>query len=140
MNHKQKNIRKTNGDAKTAESDSKVDTDYTATPASEKSSQPKETEQGLWRYIGGDKYLMPSWSLVDAFLIATNPNLKKGMKVQMPLLREDGVVEAVDVAITNTVMMQYINWSRYEKDVLKERNEILKSSNKEVNDETGKES
>ena len=82
---------------------------------------------------------MPSWSLVDAFLIATNPNLKKGMKVQMPLLREDGVVEAVDVAITNTVMMQYINWRGYEKDALKERDEILKSSNKEVNDETGKE-
>lgn len=53
----------------------------------------------------------------------------------MPLLRDDGSVEEVEVALTNTVMMQCINWKRYEKDVLKKREEILNSSDKEVDDD-----
>lgn len=140
MNHKPKNTRKTNGDAKIVVSDSKEDTGSTAILASGKISQLKETNLEQWRYIAGNRYLMPNWNLVDAFLVATNPNLKKGMKIAMPLLRDDGCIEEVNICITNTIMMACIRWSQYEKEVLKERDEILKSSNKEVNDDEGKES
>lgn len=56
----------------------------------------------------------------------------------MPLLRDDGSIEEVEVALTNTVMMQCITWKRYEKDVLKKREEILNSSDKEVDDDEGR--
>lgn len=139
MNHKRKSIEKTNGDAKIVESDSKVDTGSTASDVSGQSSQQQETNQGLWRYIDGGRYLLPSWSLVDAFLIATHPKMKKGMRAAIPLLREDGSVQEVEVAITNTVMMRCIQWKNYESRVLSERDKILNSEDKEVSgDERGK--
>ena len=135
MNQKQNRREKTTGGAKIAALDFKADIDFTAVDAQGHTLRLNVTDSVQWQSIGNDKFLMPHPNHVLAWLVGSSECLRKGMRVVMPILRDDGEVVFQPVVVTNTVMNQFNIWASWWRSMCEEQDQILDSVNKEETDD-----
>ena len=105
MNQRQNTRKKTIGDAKTAALDFKADIDFTAVAAQGHTLRLNVTDSVQWQSIGSNKFLMPHPNHVLAGHVGSSERLRKGMRVVMPIIRDDGAVVFKPVVVTNPALI-----------------------------------